>query len=286
MSATYERLSNCWLLCSRGSWVRVHHLHHKPYFPSLDGLAAAREALDHKGARVPLCSTTPQLAHVATTRPSGPDLMVLNARFRRTLRAQNKSDRTVEAYTKAVRLPAEFCKANGHPLTVKALKRERVCRDHAGGSRLGRPGGHRPRQGPAASRACLRPQDSPRAGSLPACASRPSPRWPARPVDRPQRRHDPLGCVPRRRRPWRIGRPAGLASHQLRHSFAAAWLAAGGTEADLMRLAGWKSRTMVDRYAKATAEQRAEPHTPGWASATASRHPSDRGITRRWTSSE
>jgi hypothetical protein len=41
--------------------------------------------------------------------------MVLNARFRRTLRAQNKSDRTVEAYTKAVRLPAEFCKANGNP---------------------------------------------------------------------------------------------------------------------------------------------------------------------------
>jgi site-specific recombinase XerD len=52
--------------------------------------------------------------------------MVLNARFRRTLRAQNKSDRTVEAYTNAVRLPAEFCKANGHPLTVKALKREHI----------------------------------------------------------------------------------------------------------------------------------------------------------------
>jgi integrase len=49
----------------------------------------------------------------------------------------------------------------------------------------------------------------------------------------------------------------GLHPHQLRHSFAASWLAAGGTKGDLMRLAGWKPRTMVDRYAKATAEQRA-----------------------------
>jgi hypothetical protein len=52
---------------------------------------------------------------VVNAWPSGPDLAALSASFRRTLRAQNKSDRTVEAYTDAVRLLAEFCEANGHP---------------------------------------------------------------------------------------------------------------------------------------------------------------------------
>lgn len=37
-------------------------------------------------------------------------------------------------------------------------------------------------------------------------------------------------------------------AHMCRHGFADAWLSSGGTEADLMRLAGWKSRQMLDRY--------------------------------------
>lgn len=48
-----------------------------------------------------------------------------------------------------------------------------------------------------------------------------------------------------------------LHPHQFRHYFADAWLRAGGTEGDLMRITGWKSRAMVDRYAAAVGAQRA-----------------------------
>jgi site-specific recombinase XerD len=48
-----------------------------------------------------------------------------------------------------------------------------------------------------------------------------------------------------------------LHPHQLRHTAAHAWLAAGGNETDAMRLFGWKSRVMLSRYGASTADERA-----------------------------
>lgn len=45
--------------------------------------------------------------------------------------------------------------------------------------------------------------------------------------------------------------------HLFRHTFAHEWLMEGGSEGDLMALAGWKSRTMLQRYGASAATERA-----------------------------
>jgi integrase len=49
----------------------------------------------------------------------------------------------------------------------------------------------------------------------------------------------------------------GLDPHQLRHTYAHRFLSEGGQESDLMLLAGWRSRQMLQRYGASAAAERA-----------------------------
>jgi integrase/recombinase XerD len=64
---------------------------------------------------------------------------------------------------------------------------------------------------------------------------------------------------------YRAGRAgiAGFHPHQLRHTAAHRWLAAGGSEGGLMAVAGWTRPDMLLRYTRARAEQRAAAEARG-----------------------
>ena len=66
-----------------------------------------------------------QPAPVGGLLPRG-HLLALNRSFRRTLEAENKSPRTIEAYTDAVRLLATYCQTHGHPILAGELRREHI----------------------------------------------------------------------------------------------------------------------------------------------------------------
>jgi site-specific recombinase XerD len=58
----------------------------------------------------------------------------------------------------------------------------------------------------------------------------------------------------------RRGEQAGIGHvypHQFRHTMAHRWMAEGGGESDLMMIAGWRSRSMLNRYGASAAQERA-----------------------------
>ncbi len=74
---------------------------------------------------------------------------------------------------------------------------------------------------------------------------------------RPRDRLTDSGIAQMIRRRCRDAGVPHLHAHQFRHGAAHRWLASGGSEGDAMRLFGWRSRVMLERYGAVLADQRA-----------------------------
>ena len=198
---------------------------------------------------------------MSSTQPSGADrhlprghLLVLNRSFRRTLDAENKSPQTIEAYTdfasrRDTAIILLLVDTGMRRAECVGMTLDDVDLDQRIVWVLGK--GRRPRALPIGRKTAqaldryLRAREGHRLAHLPHL-------WvgrngPMTPSGIYQVVHD---------RARAAGLPA-MHPHQLRHAFATSWLAEGGNENELMLVAGWKSRIMIDRYTKATAVERA-----------------------------
>jgi len=205
--------------------------------------------------------------------------------FERHLRAENRSDSTIESYLESIRQAEAFLAGRGRSLLdarradleaflgellqrrapATAATRYKVLRilyvwlEEEGDRR--QPDGEDAADCARAARPD-RPEDGLRR-LLAACAGK---HFVGRRdtaivmflLDTDARRAELVGLrlADLRRRGAEAGLP-DLHAHQLRHTFAHVWLAQGGGETDLVRLAGWRSRAMLGHYGASAADVRA-----------------------------